>query len=95
MLQRHSNGGVIAVWAPSGLGYPKDHAGLLEAFYTAVFTDQPQTIGSATTAAKLAIFDKGQQQRELVDSYILFGDPALRLGGGPSVQVRAAILSAK
>lgn len=82
VLQRHSDGGAIAVWAPSGLGYPEDHVILLRAFYAALFADDRPTIGAATTAAKLALFDGRAEGRELIDTYILFGDPALQLGGG-------------
>lgn len=81
VLQRQRDGGAIAVWAPSGLGYPEDHLRLFRAFYAALFADREATIGEATTAAKLALFGSRPEGRELIDTYILFGDPALRLVG--------------
>ncbi|MBV7335796.1 hypothetical protein KFU94_47670 [Chloroflexi bacterium TSY] len=91
VLQRRKAGGAIAVWAPSGLGYPDDHAVLLHEFYRAMFADSSQTIGAATTAAKLAIFAGNQHRRELVETYVLFGDPALRLARAPDHQYQARI----
>lgn len=78
-LQRQRAGGAIAVWAPSGLGYPADHLHLLRTFYRAIFAPRRPTLGVATMIAKGALFNRGADGRELIDTYILFGDPALHL----------------
>ncbi len=81
VLQRQRDGGAIAVWAPSGLSYPEDHLLLFRAFYTALFANTSPTIGEAITTAKRALSEGRPEGRELIDTYILFGDPALRLAG--------------
>lgn len=78
-LQRLPHGGAVAVWAPSGLGYPADHGRLLEAFYASLSTSDEQTVGAAITAAKLELANKSRSQQELIDTYVLFGDPATKV----------------
>jgi hypothetical protein len=68
--------GAVAIWAPTGLGYPSGHRLLLESFYEAIFQDDMYVLGAATTAAKLA----ASSWVELVKTFVLFGDPATPLG---------------
>jgi hypothetical protein len=72
--------GAVAVWAPTGLGYPEGHRDLLEQFYTAIFRDDVYELGAATTTAKLAMYGQNGLWGELVETFVLFGDPATRLG---------------
>lgn len=80
LLQRKLNGGALAVWAPTGLGYASGHAILLESFYRAIFEDHYLALGAATTYAKLYTFAQSPFWGELVETYVLFGDPATKLG---------------
>jgi hypothetical protein len=79
-LQRQGNGGAIAVWAPTGYGYTTGHRLLLDSLYEAIFAQDQLALGAATTAAKFATYGQSSFWRELIDTYVLFGDPATRLG---------------
>lgn len=78
-FQRHNKGGAVAVWAPTGLNYPSGQRALITAFYQAIFEQQQVTLGQATTTAKLSVANQNAVWDELVETYVLFGDPALRL----------------
>ncbi len=79
-FQRLDRAGAVAVWAPSGLGYATGHAVLLRELYRAIFTRYQLALGRSTTTAKLTTYAQGSLWAELVETYILFGDPATRLG---------------
>lgn len=72
--------GAVAVWAPTGVGFPSGHRQLLKEFYDAIFQDDRNVVGEATTQAKLNLFALDGTLGELVQTYVLFGDPATRLG---------------
>lgn len=78
-LQRHPTGGAAAVWAPTGLNYPSAQRALLAAFYGAMAQNPAAAVGQAATAAKLAVGGQSALHDELVDTYVLFGDPAMQL----------------
>lgn len=84
VLQRQPNGGAVALWAPSGLGYPTGHAILLQQFYSAIFQHDHYALGAATTAAKVTTQAQSSFWADLTQSYILFGDPATPLGIPPN-----------
>jgi hypothetical protein len=71
--------GAAAVWAASGLGYPSGHQALMGEFYEAIFQDDLY-LGAATTAAKIAAYTQSSFWGELVETFVLFGDPAMLLG---------------
>ena len=81
---RRPDKGAVAVWAATSLGYPSGHRVLLDAFYRAIFQQDQYTLGAATTAAKLAVYAQGSAWAELVETFVLFGDPALALGIPPN-----------
>lgn len=76
---RHPTGGAVAMWAPTSLGYPTGHKLLLEAFYRALFVDDRLHLGAATTQAQVATVSQSSFWRELIDTYVLFGDPATKV----------------
>lgn len=80
VLLRRENAGAVAVWAPTGLGYPSGHQILLNALYEAIFANDQLALGAATTAAKIATYGQSSFWGELIATYVLFGDPATRLG---------------
>ncbi|MCB0061505.1 MAG: Ig-like domain-containing protein [Caldilineaceae bacterium] len=84
LLQRHTNGGAVAVWAPTGWGFPQGHQVLLEELYRAIFFYDQRTMGGATTAAKLSTYAQSSFWSELLTTYVLLGDPAMRIGIPPT-----------
>jgi hypothetical protein len=83
---RVGNKGALAVWAPTGLGYPAGHRVLISELYNAIFGDEDHVTGSATTAAKISTYTQSAGWEDLVETFVLFGDPASQLGvpTGPS-----------
>ncbi len=77
-MVRASNGGAVAAFSPTGLGLTDGHDTLADGFYTAVFSGGIQHLGPATLAAKINLF-KGGASLDLIDTFTIFGDPALRL----------------
>ncbi len=70
--------GAVATWSPTGLGVSSGHDYLNRGFFDAVFTDGARTVGEGTAAGKLRLWSTGNHL-DLLDTYLLFGDPALRL----------------
>lgn len=79
-LQRHPQGGAVAVWAATGLDYPEGHRLLLNFFYDAIFQDHQYTLGAATTVARIKTYTHSPERAALVHTFVLFGDPAQELG---------------
>jgi len=73
-----ADGGAAAVWGATGLGVSTGHADLAEGFFRNVFVQEADTVGGAALAGKLALAATGQHL-DLVDTFVLLGDPALRL----------------
>jgi hypothetical protein len=85
-LARKANGGAVGVWAPTALGWPWEHDILFGEMLDELFTADTPTLGGITTQAKLDAYGKGVSQ-ELIETFTLFGDPALRVKTGPGYQV--------
>jgi len=79
MLVRHPGGGAVASWSPSGLGLQGGHQRLHQSFYGAVVPDSEVRLGQAILAAKLDLHGHTDAYDDLVDTYHLFGDPAMGL----------------
>ena len=79
-------GGAIAVWAPTSLGFPQGHRILMKHFYEQVFERGIRRIGEATTGAQVATFVQDPVWLELMETYVLFGDPALQFAFETSVK---------
>lgn len=73
-----AGGGAVGGWAPTGLGVATGHNHLTDGFHRAVFVDEVDTLGEATQAGKLQLWS-ANQHLDLLDTYVLLGDPALRL----------------
>jgi hypothetical protein len=78
-LLRLAGGGAAATWSPSGLGLAAGHDYLHRGFYEAVFVDGETQLGAAILAAKLHLYTQSDRHRELLETYHLFGDPAMAL----------------
>ena len=76
----NAGGGAVASWASTGMGLPSGHAILSKGLFEAVFKDNNSILGSAINQAKLSLFlQSGSAYNDLLQTYTLFGDPALRL----------------
>jgi hypothetical protein len=77
-LLRLPGGGAVAVYGSTGLGVASGHDMLQAGFYQAI-VDQGQTnLGTALLASKVAVQATGLHL-DLLDTYMLLGDPALTL----------------
>ena len=79
-LVLHPDGGAAAVWAPAGLSYNPQRRILGEAFLQAVYQDGVQILGDAVLRAlSIAATQHASSRREVLETQLLLGDPALRL----------------
>ena len=89
---RLSGRGAVASWSPTGLGVASGHDYLDRGFYDALFDWDVRGLGPATTAGKLNLFENEQSPsgdprfQDLIDTYILLGDPATNIGA-PEAQL--------
>ncbi len=73
-----SDRGAVAAFSPTGLGLVVGHDLLWRHLYDAIYQDGLGRLGPATDLAKLRLW-AGGTHLDLVDTYTVFGDPALRL----------------
>jgi peptidase C25-like protein len=73
-LLKSERGGAIAVWASSGQTLPIEQARLNQTFYQRLFQVPGGRVGEAAMQAKTSI-----SSRDIRLTWILFGDPAMRL----------------
>jgi len=78
-LVRAESKGAIASWSATGWGYAIGHHYLEKGFFTAVFSDTISEIGTATYLGKLNLYESTSGHRDLMDTYVLFGDPFMKL----------------
>ncbi|NPA90793.1 MAG: DUF11 domain-containing protein [Chloroflexi bacterium] len=83
--------GAVASWSPTGLGVAHGHDFLHRGFYRALFHEDVYILGATTLAGKMTLYtgDAGGFFHDLLDTYGLLGDPALRLRSfAPDVNVQ-------
>jgi hypothetical protein len=90
---RAVNKGAIASWSATGQGDAGGHDYMNRAFLNAVYVSGVQTVGLATQAGKAALFAIGASP-DLLDTYVLFGDPALRISNPTPTAVDLVSFSA-
>jgi hypothetical protein len=73
-----SGGGAVAVWGSSGLGVSTGHVSLQAGFYEAINDQGERNLGAAILAGKMKLDATGFHQ-DLLDTFTLFGDPALTM----------------
>ena len=71
--------GAVATWSPAGLGVQSGHDVLDQGLFRAVFQLGQAPVGLSTTSARLYLYANSSLHRDLIDTYLLFGDPALSL----------------
>ncbi len=79
-VTRVGGGGAVASWSPSGEGVASGHDYLNRGFFRALFEYGVDTVGEATIVGKLSLLTFP----DLLDTYLLFGDPALDM---PTVEI--------
>lgn len=75
---RYANGGAVASWSSAGMSVASGHDQMNRGFFRAVFTDQVVTLGEAIHKGLFRLWQYGNFQ-DLLYTYHLFGDPALRI----------------
>jgi len=79
-LVRADGRGAVASWSPTSDGLASGHHYLHEGFSDALFELGVHQIGPAALLGKLNLYENaGGFHRELIDTYIIFGDPAMAL----------------
>lgn len=73
------DGGAVAVLAPTSLTLPTDQSFLSNALVDALIADPDQAIGEALLAARRKIPSETAGTRDVMDTFLLFGDPAMKL----------------
>ncbi|HWQ84155.1 MAG TPA: C25 family cysteine peptidase, partial [Anaerolineales bacterium] len=77
-LLRKAGGGVSAAYSPTGLGLANGHDILNKSFFDSIYVHDIRELGAAVEYSKLKLFETGQNF-DLIYTYTIFGDPALRL----------------
>jgi hypothetical protein len=78
---REATDGAIASWSPTGLRVATGHDVLETGLFKAIFYHGKARLGPATNEAKYYLFSNLLGHDELLDTFILLGDPALHLAG--------------
>ncbi len=76
-ITRTGGKGAIASWSPTGAGIATGHDFLDRGFFRAFFQNGVRTVGEGTIYGKLLLWASGQNF-DLMDTFLLFGDPAVR-----------------
>ncbi|MDH7486774.1 MAG: C25 family cysteine peptidase [Anaerolineae bacterium] len=85
--------GAVASWSPTGFGLTTGHDYLNKGFFLALFHDSVDTVGEATTAGKRYLWDNQPPGKydDLMDTFILLGDPALKIKMDENCDVPTAV----
>ena len=71
--------GAIASWSPTGYGLTYGHNLLDRSLFNNLFSNRQTQLGYLTTQAKYDLYATSSLYDDLIETYALFGDPALRL----------------
>ena len=75
-----ADGGVVATLAPTGISYPGIQHFLDKGLFESIFVQGNSLIGPATTYGKLKVYENaGVGGKNVIETFVLFGDPALEL----------------
>lgn len=78
VITRAKDKGAVASWSPTGLGVSGAHDLMNRGFFIAMFNNGAETLGEAVQAGLFNLWVSGSSLY-LLDTYELFGDPALML----------------
>jgi len=74
------NGGAVASWSPTGFGLASGHDWMEKGIFLELFQKEETVFGRAMTHAKYYLAENaGAQYVDLIDTFLLFGDPALQV----------------
>lgn len=79
-LLRSPGGGAAAAWGSTGLGLETGHEDLAEGFFNYLSNDG-RNLGAATLAGKLHLAAHHPEYGDLIDTFVLLGDPATSING--------------
>jgi hypothetical protein len=71
--------GALASFAPTSELLPAEQDALVKALFEALFASDAPTLGQAVMQAKRSLSGGGRGYQDLIQTYTLLGDPALRL----------------
>lgn len=78
-LLRSESGGAVAVWGPTGLGVSTGHDALASGYFESVYQENNPRLGDATLAGKLKLAQVQPEYDDLIDTFTLLGDPAMKI----------------
>lgn len=78
-IVRMSGGGAIASWSATGYGYTPGHVLFEQSIFTDLFENNLTELGILTTNAKYYLYSQTTLFKDMIETYTLFGDPALDL----------------
>ena len=78
VITRTQGKGAVASWSPTGWGSVSGHDVLDRGFFRAVYQGETSLVGEATHTGLLDLWATGNNL-DLLDTFLLFGDPAMRL----------------
>jgi hypothetical protein len=78
VVTRADGKGAVASWSPTGQGVASGHIHLSRGFYNSFFSNLEDNLGTATLAGKINLWNV-MPGSDLLDTYTLFGDPAMNL----------------
>jgi hypothetical protein len=90
VVTRAQGKGAVASWSSSGVGLASAHDFLDKGFFNAFFRSTTTTVGQATLAGKLNLWSTGVNSDD-IETFLLFGDPALRVKRVPALKVSGSI----
>ncbi len=73
-------GGIIAGVVPTGLSVSDSQSELMNALMIELFSTPAPTLGEALARAKRQVDPTSSLNREVIDTFVLLGDPALQFG---------------
>lgn len=91
-IVRMSGGGAIASWSATGYGKTSGHMLLDQSLFTDIFYSNKTMLGYLTTHAKYNLYAQTSLFNDMIETYTLFGDPALSLKTLPSENSRVIYL---
>jgi hypothetical protein len=71
------DGGIVAGLVPTGLSLPQTQEELMRALFAEMFASPTVTLGEAIMRAKQRIDGNVPDRREVIETFVLLGDPAL------------------
>lgn len=92
-LLRNEKNGAIACFASISVGYPTEHRYLSEELFDLIFKQGDANLGVCTTAARINPYVQNKISGDILQTYLLFGDPVSDLKGiyGPMSEVQIPV----